>query len=288
MSWIKNIVLVLSILLPVGLAETAFGKEEPAPPPRPAMTTPPETLPRIVIATCAPNDEFIKLAAQTYAQDHPLLRLRITKMPLSEAAAKLARGEVDLMLTASAVPARPANCILELHKIYVAAVNPNNILENISLSRLKKIHLGALTGWQELGGPTQPVKRLGYNENAAEGKLLDLLLNGKPTTDKTFLTSDTGREIAAVIAMDSNAVGIFPLEYRTNGVKILKVDGLLPNLERPGTSKYPLVARFYVATGTKLSDHARKFAAFLQSSEAAKIYLFLSLLNPNPKNGIIK
>ncbi len=263
------------------LASSPLAAQEPedAPQLKTVITPPPDNLPVINIVTCTPGDEFIKLAAQSYAQAHPDLRLRVRKGQLATAAGELAKSRIDLLLTVSLTPARPDNCVMELHKIYVAAVNPDNALENISLSRLKKIYTGGFMMWNELGGPKLPISLLGYDEESSEGRLLDVMLAGRLGDGKGVVRFGSGREIASVIATDSNAIGIFPYEYRTNGIKVLKVDSCLPAPDKPESSKYPLVARFYVSAAPKLSPQARKFIDFLKSQDAEKIYLYLSL-NP--------
>ncbi|MDD3118445.1 MAG: substrate-binding domain-containing protein [Victivallales bacterium] len=269
-------IVLFGSLLPVRTAAATVPAQ-----PNAASGTAARPEPLLVIASCAPDDEFIKLAAQTYARNHPSVRLRVSRMPLPEAAEKLVHGQVDLMLTAAAIPARPQHCILELHKNYLAAVNPINVLENISLARLKKIAMGTITNWEELGGPSLPVKYLGYRNQAAEGRVLAILLHGTPNPEKMFLATTSGREIAAIIATESGAIGIFPQEYRTDGIKVLKVNGVPPPSPLNADSEYPLTVRYYVAATARPSAPAQDFIAFLHRDEAAKIYHYLSLNRPN-------
>lgn len=132
----------------------------------------------------------------------------------------------------------------------VVIVNKDNPVNDISIENLRKVYLGEIKNWKELGGPDQPINLL-----AREGKI-----SGVGRTARKLLFGDYDQEFAASqlfpstgpleqqVEVDTNAVGLTGVSSaRKRNVKILDLNEKSPDYENVKTGNYLLYRPLYLA-----------------------------------------
>lgn len=158
----------------------------------------------------------------------------------------------------------------------VAIVHKDSPVSNISLEDLRKVYLGQITNWKQLGGDDMPIRLL-----VRKGKI-----SGVGSTARKLLFDNYDQEFAASELFDSSG----PLEKkvesepgtiaisgissaRKRNVKILSLNGKSPTYDNVRTGEYLLYRPLYLVYN-KNSEHAdmvREFIRFAGSKEGRDV-----------------
>lgn len=152
----------------------------------------------------------------------------------------------------------------------VVIVNKNNPVQNISLDDLRRVYLGQVTNWSELGGADAPIRLF-----ARKGKI-----SGVGRTTRKLLFSDYDQEFVASQIFDStgpleqaiidepNAIAISGISSaRKRDVKILELDGKYPSYENVQSGNYLLYRPLYLVFN-EASPNAEQIKDFIQFADS--------------------
>lgn len=157
----------------------------------------------------------------------------------------------------------------------IAAVNPQNPVQVLSLDQLGSIFEGRTTNWAQLGGPNAPISLYRRAESADTTEAFAAMAmapNGHVfTPSATILNSDSA--VSDSVSADIYGIGItsFAAERNAQPVTLRSVCGELfePSVFSIQTEAYPLTQRMYLYTDSKaLPDVATTFLEFAGSAEA--------------------
>jgi phosphate transport system substrate-binding protein len=159
----------------------------------------------------------------------------------------------------------------------VALVNPENPVENVALTDLRRIYRGEITNWQELGGPKRPIHVvIQPPESDITAYFIEAVMGGDPVTAASiYATGDTS--VVARVKGDPDAVGYVTLAAVGEGVRALRLAALsgmrywTPDLEAVHNGDYPLtrvVYNYVRADGARL---ANGFITFITSRDGQEI-----------------
>jgi ABC-type phosphate transport system substrate-binding protein len=232
---------------------------------------------RVRIACATGCNSFINMAAEAYSQADASIRVSIVRsLPLT-ALGMLDRKEVDIVIIDTPTDLTP---VLTLLKPFAAAVNKKNPIDSISMVELKRIFNGDMKLWPD----NQPVKLISAKAETEEAMLLESIFGVPVATSPLAVITDSGRGVAALIAVNPDATGCFPLEYYDRKVKMLKVDGVFPGEKEICSGKYKLVAEIKILSGDSPTLPVRGFIDFLKGKNAGHIYKYLSLYIKSTKS----
>lgn len=126
-------------------------------------------------------------------------------------------------------------------------LHPENRIESLPSEQLRAIFSGAITNWRQAGGENRPIHlyirspRSGTRRYFAEHLLRDLAYSPEA------IEVDTNLEMAQRIASDPGGIGYGGNAFR-EGVKVCRVDGVAPVLDRVRDGTYPLSRYLYYYT----------------------------------------
>ena len=153
-------------------------------------------------------------------------------------------------------------------------INKQNPVTNITTEHVKKMYLGQITNWSELGGPDAPIHLY-----VRRGKY-----SGVGYTIRQYIFQDSSIEFVTdyvvkssgplekAIEKDPLAIGITGISSaRKRNVKIIGFDGKTPTYENVRNGSYGLYRPLYLVTSPQPSEHVREFVAFARSEEGRKI-----------------
>ena len=203
------------------------------------------------------SDTLVILAqrwAEEFMKKNPDIKLQVTGGGSGTGISALINGTTDI--ATSSRPIKPAenDKLKEKNKalateIAVAKdgvtfyVNEKNPLSSLTLEQLKKIYLGDITNWNEVGGPDAPIAL--YSRENSSGTYVfvkDDLLGGGDYAATAQTLPGTAAVVNAV-AKEKNGIGYGGAAYG-KGIKELKIktgaEEIAPTEANVKSGKYPL------------------------------------------------
>ena len=147
---------------------------------------------------------------------------------------------------------------------FVFIVNSSNPVDNITTEQIKGIYSGEITNWSELGGNNVPIAAMRRNEGSGSQTALEKLMGDTPI-------------VPDYTALFGSPIGFSFRYYVTGmlaegGVKMLKVNGIEPNIENISNGTYPLGGAFYaIYRKGETNENVYKTIDFICSPEGQKI-----------------
>ena len=103
----------------------------------------------------------------------------------------------------------------------------------------------------------------------------------KVRPDAIMQASNQG--IASIVSRTPGAIGYVGLGYISPSVKILSVDGVMPDKEAVLKNKYPISRPLFMYTNGTPGGTIKKFIDFVKSPEGQKIVSEEGFIGLNPK-----
>ena len=140
---------------------------------------------------------------------------------------------------------------------FVFFVNSQNPVDGLTIEQLQAIYSGEITNWKEVGGKDEAIRPFQRNANSGSQTAFVHFMQGKkilepPVEDVHYIMEGIVTQTADY-ANYGNAIG-FSFRFYVNEmvkndeVKILKINGVYPDLETIGKGIYPLASPFYAIT----------------------------------------
>ena len=153
-------------------------------------------------------------------------------------------------------------------------INKKNPVNNITTDQIKKIYLGKITNWSELGGPNAPINlyvRRGKYSGVGYTIRQYIFQDGSIEFVSDFVVKSSG-PLEKAVEKDPYAMGITGISSaRKRNVKIIGFDGKSPTYENVSKGNYGLYRPLYLVTSPQPSDKVKDFVAFARSEEGRKI-----------------
>ena len=140
---------------------------------------------------------------------------------------------------------------------FVFFVNSRNPVDDLTIEQLQAIYSGEITNWKELGGNDEPIRPFQRNENSGSQTAFLHFMQGKtimkPPMEDVIKGMSGIVSQAADYANYGNSIG-FSFRFYVNEmvkndeVKILKINGVYPDLETIGKGEYLLASLFFAIT----------------------------------------
>ncbi len=188
---------------------------------------------------------------------------------------KASQGNVNIGVSThevvlSSLPAGTVNTVIAKAPT-VVLVNKNNSLNDLKLQQLKDILSGKIKNWKEIGGSDLEIKNVLLQpctttifpkRSAPFGKDIKRLTPEKP-----------GNPVAGtnkLVEENEGAMGLQIYGYESANVKVLTVDGLLPDT-KTSPSRYNFYQDYNVITREDSNSDTKAFVDFALSAEGQEI-----------------
>lgn len=151
-------------------------------------------------------------------------------------------------------------------------VNAKSPLAGLTKRQVEQIFTGDVTDWSAVGGSPGPISV--YTRNTSSGTYSDFkeLAMKKRDYAKSSQKMAGNEQIVAEVAKNPNGIGYVGLAYTDGpGIKVLSVDGGLPNKASVLAKKYPYARPTFYYTNGEPTGEAAKFIEFTLSDEGQKI-----------------
>ncbi|ALS00119.1 phosphate ABC transporter substrate-binding protein [Enterococcus silesiacus] len=156
------------------------------------------------------------------------------------------------------------------HKVAVVGITPivnkNVGVSDISLENLRKIFLGEITNWKEIGGKDIPIVML--NRAAGSGTRVTFerwVLDGKTAIQAQ--EQDSSGMVRSIVADTPGAISYTAFSYVNDEVNTLSIDGVKPTDENVITNKWTIWSYEHMYTLGKPKQLTDEFLEFMLSDD---------------------
>lgn len=165
----------------------------------------------------------------------------------------------------------------------VFIVNKDNPVDNLTTEQIRKIYTGEITNWSEVGGNDVDIVPFQRNEEAGSQTAMKKLVMGDIPLMKApaeYVSGAMGGLVEVVASYNDTAAAIGYTVYyyahdmkMADGLKMIAVDGVEPNVETIRSHQYPFINDAYVVikAGLAEDDPAKVLYNWIMSEEGQNL-----------------
>lgn len=154
----------------------------------------------------------------------------------------------------------------------VAVVVNNSVkIDNLNIRQLRDILSGKIKNWRELGAQDIPIKIVIPSRGYASRDESQRMVLGKDEFSKDAIVSPE-KTISETVSNVSGSIGIVDISIVAPGkVRIVRLEGLLPEKENIKNEKYKLTIPINLVTKGQASEKVKEFIDFMLSREGQSL-----------------
>lgn len=215
--------------------------------------------------------DFMPEAAQRFGAANNI-RFEIEGGNTSAGLNALSAGVIDLAGSGRFLTPKEKAAGLVEHLIgwdpLVVVVHATNSIENVSTEDLRRMLSGSVRNWNQVGGRDLPILQVAAPQGSGVHTAVEQLL-----LDDRHISP--GAIISLVVADADRNVALLPAAFTVSSlsmvdvdkVKVIKVDGVLPNHTTVAAGHYPLIKPLLLVTRGKPKGPLALFVNFAKSTE---------------------
>lgn len=226
--------------------------------------------------------KLVPMIAEEYRAQHPGVSFEIAAEGSTTGIAAIIDGTAQIGM--SSRRARPTEMsggsakgvtlkpLIVCYDGMAVIVNENNPISTLNKRQVEQIFTGDVTDWSAVGG--QPGTISIYTRNTSSGTYSDWkdLAMKKRDYAPSSQKMAGNEQIAAEVAKNPTGIGYVGLAYtEAPGVKVVSIDGALPNKESVLSKKYPYARPNFFYTNGEPQGEAAKFIEFALGDAGQKI-----------------
>ncbi|MCF7816699.1 MAG: phosphate ABC transporter substrate-binding protein [Kiritimatiellales bacterium] len=127
-------------------------------------------------------------------------------------------------------------------------VHPSNPVQDLTVEQVRKIYLGEISNWKDIGGPDKAIVVISRDTNSGTYETFeDRVLEKKKIREDCEYVGSNGAMRQRVQSTPA-AIGYAGLGFVDKTVKALKVNGIYPSPETVQTGEYPIARPLFMYT----------------------------------------
>jgi len=198
---------------------------------------------------------------------------KVEYMTLSEAITKLKDKEANLVIAFEGIKDDKLKIEPIASDGIAIIVNKENNIEGISMDQLRDIYTGKKVLWKDLNSNMQSVQPIAYESVVDLQKIFEKKLLSTPTVEMMTNRALIVRDVNVAkdrVTNNVNDIAFIPSICTNNNVKVLKLNGVILNVESIKNNLYPFNSNI-CAYSSKETEDASKFIQYLKSDDGKKI-----------------
>lgn len=244
---------------------------------------------------------YAAIAQEVYPnRDYPLYDSEVSLTQTQEAYKRLINGEVDIIFAAPPSEgqksvARRNGRELKLTPIgreaFVFFVNGENPVEALTTEQIRDIYSGEITRWNQVGGESKSIRAFQRPEDSGSQTMLEQVMDGRQLADPPRENRVSG--MGGIIKRTAdyrnykNALGFSFLFYATEmvrdgDIRLLAIDGVVPERTTIANGEYPLATEFYAVTAGSDNPNIDPLIEWILSPQGQKLVELTGYTPLNP------
>jgi phosphate transport system substrate-binding protein len=158
-------------------------------------------------------------------------------------------------------------CLAVSEEIYQAKVM------GLSQEQAKKIYLGKMNNWKDVGGPDEDICVISREEGSGTRDAFNEAVLGSKEADTPGVDTVAmgNAEVKTDISGSDRAIGYLGFNYLGGGVRAIAFEGVMPSYDNIKLDLYELHRHLYFYTYGEPTPGAKAFIEFVQGAEGQKI-----------------
>lgn len=156
-------------------------------------------------------------------------------------------------------------------------VNKDNELADLKKEDIKKIFLGEVSDWSQVGGAEGPIRVYTREEGSGTRGAFEELLLGKDSSgrdlkimDKANVQNSTGA-VRTAVASDKNGIGYISIGSLNKEIRPVKIEGVEATEANVKANAYKISRPFLYLTKGEPTGAAKDFISWVLSAEGQEI-----------------
>ena len=219
--------------------------------------------------------------AEAFMDAHPDVDVQVSGGGSGAGIKAMGEKVVSLAMASRELKDEEKTAYPELQTVAVAKdgiaviVNPENPVEALTLSQLKDIYTGTVSGWQDVGGETAKIEIVGRDSASGTREFFFEKVLHKEDFTKFMLEKNSNGAVQQYVSQTPTAIGYVGMGFE-DGVKVVEIksdDGKnsKPSIETVKSGGYPLSRELYFVTAGEPEGLAKEFLDFVLSADGQKI-----------------
>jgi len=235
--------------------------------------------------------KLVPMLAEEYKAKHPGVSFEIAAEGSTTGIAAITDGTAQIGMSSrrakatevSAASAKGVNMkpTIVCYDGIALVVNAGNPIANLTKRQIEQIFTGDVTDWSAVGG--KPGAFSIYTRNTSSGTYSDFKELAMKKRDYASSSQKLAgnEQIVAEVAKNPNGIGYVGLAYiHEPGIKVISIDGGLPNKESVLAKKYPYARPTFYYTNGEPTGEAAKFIDFTHSDVGMKLIEKVGFIAP--------
>jgi phosphate transport system substrate-binding protein len=221
--------------------------------------------------------------AEVYMQQNPDVKISISGGGSGNGIKALIDGSTDIADASRFIKNKEVALAVEkgrypvpfavAYDCIIPVVHPSNNLKNLSMTQLKKIYMGEIKNWKEVGGPDRPVVVISRDSSSGTYEVWHKkVLEEERVFPGALLQASNGAVVQAV-AKNKNAIGYIGLGYLSDEIKALSVNNITGSSETTLNGTYPISRPLYMFTQGWPKGDALNFINFVLNPDKGQKYV---------------
>lgn len=221
-------------------------------------------------------EKVMKILIESFAEENPGVTVNYTGSGSGAGVTSAIDGTADLGLASRALKPEEESQGAQAHIVALdgvaVVVNPANPVGDLTVDQIAKIFTGEITNWKDLGGDDQEIAVYGREAGSGTRGAFEEIVGVTDNCKYLNEYSSTG-DVIGNVASNPSAIGYASLSAVGDNVKAVKVNGVDCNEATVQDGSYEIQRPFIMITkdGTQLSDAARAFLDYAESSDVADL-----------------
>lgn len=149
--------------------------------------------------------------------------------------------------------------------------HPDNAVKGMTKEQLKKIYVGEIKNWKEVGGEDAEIIVISREEGSGTRGAFEELVGFEGELRVDALIGDGNGNVKSNLQTSKNAIAYLSLGYIDDKTKVLEIDGFAGTVENIVSGKYPISRPLMMVTLGDLDPVAKAYLDFCMSDEGQKI-----------------
>ncbi len=176
-------------------------------------------------------------------------------------------GQVDLGLT-SWLPDGPPQGVqatVVARDGIALIVHPSNAVRGLTLAQVHDLFQGSLGDWQAVGGAPAAVQTVSREDGSGTRAAFEALVMQGSRVTPMALVMPNSQAVVDYVARDPRAIGYVSMGYVGDKVRVVAVEGLVPNPQNVSRAEYNLTRDLVILTRPDAPGAVRAFLDFVLS-----------------------
>jgi phosphate transport system substrate-binding protein len=199
-----------------------------------------------------------KAFAQYYMSAHPEVNITVSESGSGNGVKSMINGSCDVAsisrpLTAEEYRAAAQRGILPVAHVIALdgvsiLVHPSNPVQELTVEQARKIYLGEITNWKQVGGNDKEIIVINRDTNSGTFETFEMMvMEGRKIRSDSENVNSNGAALQRVQNTPA-AIGYVGLGFVDRTVRAVRVDGIYPTLKTVTSGEYPVARPLYLYT----------------------------------------